>query len=75
MSEIIVTRCGNCPAFEPGVCKRLGMAMHASEPPCDWAATGVTPDDFTFTEDDTRELQEFTKKYQPEYWEERRLRC
>lgn len=74
MSEINVTRCGDCPVFEADRCKRLDMKMHGSEPPCDWAATGELLEDFAFTEEDTLELQEFTRNHQPEYWEARRLK-
>lgn len=66
MSETMVTGCGNCPVFDRGRCLRLNMTMYELDPPCDWAATGTKPEDFGFTEADTRELQEWTRMYQPE---------
>ena len=70
---ISVTQCGNCPVFDPQMnrCKRMDMKMYADEPPCDWATTGFYPEDFIFTEEDTRELRELTEKYDPEYFKER----
>lgn len=66
MDEILVTRCGNCPVFDRDRCLRLNMTMYEMDPPCDWASTGEKLEDFGFTDEDTRELQEFTRKYQPE---------
>jgi len=59
MREIHVTKCGNCLVFEAGRCKRLGTAVHESEPPCDWAVTGVLPDDFMFTAEESRNFEEW----------------
>lgn len=71
---IKVTRCGNCPAFDfRDRCLRLNMTMYEQDPPCNWAITGKKPEDFIFTEEDTRELQELTKRHQPDYYEERSL--
>ena len=63
---IDVTHCGNCPVFELDRCKRLNMTMYENDPPCDWATLGERPEDFAFTIEDTAELQEWTRKHQPE---------
>jgi len=38
-NPIRVTRCGECPMFEPYRCKRLNITMYEFDTPCDWAAT------------------------------------
>ena len=71
--RVHVAKCGECPVFTPFRCNRLNMTMYEGDPACDWATLGEWPEDFDFTDEDTRELQEWTKRYQPECWEKRRL--
>ena len=72
--KIQVTRCDNCPVFENDVCKRGGMKAYPYEAPCGWAILGKRPEDFEFTAEDVADWQEWSREFQPDFYEERMIR-